>query len=128
MEKFIPVSDVDDPSAAPKDSNYAKILNVASVMVRVTDEGHRLLPGGQAYVDKRSSALQKALSRGSVVIVSEDAAKAKEEKQSKKKTAPKARPSARLTAVPEVFNDEGKLRSSDGSSNPEEPVANEQND
>lgn len=128
MEKFIPVSDVDDPSVAPKDPNYIKILNVASVMVRVTDEGHRLLPGLQAYVDKRSDALKKALSRGSIIITSEETFKTKEEKQPKKKAAPKARPSAKLIVAPEVSDDEGKSDLGNVFPNPKESTPNEQND
>lgn len=128
MEKFIPISDTDDSFVAPKDSNYAKILNVTSVMVRVTDEGHRLLPGRQAYVDRRSAALDKALSRGTIAIVSEGAAETKEEKHSKKKPGPKARPSAGPTVAPEVSDDGGKSAPASESRTSEESMVNEQND
>jgi len=106
MQQFIPVSEVGNDQESSVASSHMKILNVSTIMAKVTDEGHKLMPGEQAYVLAGSRNLEEALARRSVILLGDNQTSTESDKQPKKKPIPKAQASAEATAVP-VASDSG---------------------
>jgi len=100
MQQFIPISEVNNDQESSLASSHLKVLNVSTTMTKVTDEGHKLLPGEQAYVLAGSKNLEEALARRSVILLGGDGTPAEGDKQPKKKPIPKAQASAEPTAAP----------------------------
>jgi len=99
MEKFILISGSDGPDQTDIPSSHVVVRNVTSITVRVTDDGHRLNPGEQAYVQKNSKALERAVSRGNVAVLDGGIKSEQAEKKQKKKADPKDKASAGDTAA-----------------------------
>lgn len=106
MQQFIPISDVNNDQESSVTSSHLKVLNVSTIMAKVTDEGHKLMPGEQAYVLAGSKNLEEALARRSVILLGGDGTPTEDDKQPRKKPVPKAQASAEATAVP-VASDGG---------------------
>lgn len=99
MEKFILIPGSNDPDLTDIPSSHVMVSNLTSITVRVTDDGHRLNPGEQAYVEKNSKALERAVSRGNVAVHDQSINSEQVEKKQKKKADPKDKAPAEATAA-----------------------------
>ena len=93
-------------TSEPCPKKMIKIRNVSSSVVKVTGHGHSVKSGECAFVHEDQQYLQRAISKGLVVVVGESA---KEEKTPKKKVrAPKEQVSQEEVAAPQSSDQEVK--------------------